>query len=103
MGGHHENSVHGRIVNDCRSRSRWCGYPRPPRSGEAKGLRSLRTAGGKVVPLEGAAPPKRAGIAEWDSLEQAEAFYKSKAWNDLAPQRDKAQKVIRRYAVEVMN
>src|SRR5262245_20775417 len=33
--------------------------------------------------------------------EQAEAFYKSKAWNDLAPQRDKAQKVTRRYAVEV--
>jgi uncharacterized protein (DUF1330 family) len=69
----------------------------------AAGGRSLRTAGGKVVPLEGAAPPKRVGITEWDSLEQAEAFYKSKAWNDLAPQRDKAQKVIRRYAVEVMN
>jgi hypothetical protein len=48
-------------------------------------------------------PPKRVGIVEWDSLEQAEAFYKSKAYNDLAPQRDKAQKVIRRYAVEVMN
>ena len=69
----------------------------------AAGGRSLRTAGGKVVPLEGAASPKRVGIVEWDSLEQAEAFYKSKAFNDLAPQRDKAQKVIRRYAVEVMN
>ena len=69
----------------------------------AAGGRSLRTAGGKVVPLEGAAAPKRVGITEWDSLEQAEAFYKSKAWTDLAPQRDKAQKVIRRYAVEVMN
>jgi uncharacterized protein (DUF1330 family) len=69
----------------------------------AAGGRSLRTAGGKVVHLEGAAPPKRAGITEWDSLEQAEAFYKSKAWADLAPQREKAQKVIRRYAVEVMN
>ena len=69
----------------------------------AAGARSLRTAGGKVVHLEGAASPKRVGIVEWDSLEQAEAFYKSKAYNDLAPQRDKAQKVIRRYAVEVMN
>ena len=69
----------------------------------AAGGRSLRTAGGKVVHLEGAASPKRVGIVEWDSLEQAEAFYKSKAYNDLAPQRDKAQKVIRRYAVEVMN
>jgi uncharacterized protein (DUF1330 family) len=69
----------------------------------AAGGRSLRTAGGKVVHLEGAASPKRVGIVEWDSLEQAEAFYKSKAYNDLAPQRDKAQKIIRRYAVEVMN
>jgi hypothetical protein len=29
------------------------------------------------------------------------AFYKSKAWTDLAPQREKAQKTIRRYVVEV--
>jgi uncharacterized protein (DUF1330 family) len=69
----------------------------------AAGGRSLRTAGGKVVHLEGAASPKRVGLVEWDSLEQAEAFYKSKAYTDLAPQRDKAQKVIRRFAVEVMN
>src|SRR5215475_12847616 len=53
---------------------------RPPaRRGEERSSRpfpsrSLRTAGGKVVPLEGAAPPKRVGITEWDSLEQAEAF-----------------------------
>jgi hypothetical protein len=39
-------------------------------------------------------------ITEWNSLEQAEAFYKSKAWNDLGPQRDKAIKTIRRYVVE---
>ena len=69
----------------------------------AAGARTLRTAGGKVVHLEGAASPKRVGLTEWDSLEQAEAFYKSKAYTDLAPQRDKAQKVIRRFAVEVMN
>jgi hypothetical protein len=48
-------------------------------------------------------PLERVAITEWDSLEQAEAFYKSKARNDLAPQRDKALKTIRRYAVEVMN
>jgi uncharacterized protein (DUF1330 family) len=48
----------------------------------AAGGRSLRTAGGKVTPLEGSAPPKRVGITEWDNLEQAEAFYKSKAWTD---------------------
>ena len=69
---------------------------------QAAGGRNLRTGGGKIVALEGAAP-KRVAITEWDSLEQAEAFYKSKAWNDLAPQRDKALKTIRRYAVEVMN
>jgi hypothetical protein len=43
--------------------------------------------------------PKNA-IVEWDSVDDAVAFYKSKAWTDLAPQRDKTQKTIRRYAVE---
>jgi Domain of unknown function (DUF1330) len=46
-------------------------------------------AGGKVVGLEGPPPPKRVGLTEWDSLEKAEAFYKSKAWTDLTPERDK--------------
>jgi uncharacterized protein (DUF1330 family) len=67
------------------------------------GGRNLRTAGGKVVGLEGPPPPKRVGLTEWDSLEKAEAFYKSKAWTDLTPERDKAVKTIRRYAVEVTN
>jgi uncharacterized protein (DUF1330 family) len=67
------------------------------------GARPLRTAGGKVVAVEGAAPPKRVAITEWDSLEQAEAFYKSAAWKDLAPQREKGVKTIRRYLVEAMN
>jgi uncharacterized protein (DUF1330 family) len=66
------------------------------------GGRTFNTGGGKVVALEGAAPPKRVVINEWDSLEQAQAYYKSKAWNDLAPQRDKAIKTIRRYAVEAV-
>jgi uncharacterized protein (DUF1330 family) len=44
---------------------------------------------------------KGAGIVEWDSLDDAVAFYKSKAWADLAPQRDKAVKLVRRYVVEV--
>jgi uncharacterized protein (DUF1330 family) len=66
---------------------------------QAAGGRNLHTAGGKVVALEGTAP-KRVAVTEWNSLEQAEAFYKSKAWNDLAPQRDKAVKTTRRYVVE---
>ena len=67
------------------------------------GGRNFRTAGGKIVALEGAAAPKRVGISEWDSLEQAQAFYNSKAFKDLAPQRDKAVKTIRRYIVEAAN
>ncbi|WP_407159168.1 DUF1330 domain-containing protein [Bradyrhizobium sp. STM 3557] len=67
---------------------------------EAHG-RALRTAAGRVVPIEGGAPPKSAALTEWDSVDDAVAFYKSKAWMDLAPQREKAVRVIRRYAVEV--
>lgn len=63
--------------------------------------RPLRTAAGRVVQMEGGAPPKSVAIVEWDSLDDAVAFYKSKAWTDLAPQRDKATKAIRRYVVEV--
>ena len=62
--------------------------------------RSLRTLG-RVEHIEGAAAPKRVAIVEWDSLDDAVAFYKSKAWTDLAPERDKTQKTIRRYVVEV--
>ena len=68
---------------------------------KAAGARPLRTAGGKIVAMEGTAP-KRVAITEFDSLEQAEAFYKSKAWNDLASERNKAVKTIQRYAVEVL-
>ena len=66
---------------------------------KAAGDHPFNTGGGKIVAMEGTAP-KRVAITEFDSLEQAEAFYKSKAWTDLAPQRDKAVKTIRRYAVE---
>jgi uncharacterized protein (DUF1330 family) len=68
---------------------------------EAAHGRALRTAAGRVVQIEGGSPPKSAAIVEWDSVDDAVAFYKSKAWTDLAPQRDKATKVIRRYVVEV--
>ena len=67
---------------------------------EAHG-RALRTAAGRVVQIEGGAPPKSAALTEWNSVDDAVAFYKSKAWTDLAPQREKAVKVVRRYAVEV--
>ena len=69
---------------------------------KAAGARNFNTAGGRTVAMVGAAP-KRLAITEFDTLEKAEAFYKSQAWNDLAPLRDKAVKTIRRYAVEALN
>ena len=67
------------------------------------GGRNFRTGGGKVVGMEGPPPPQRVAITEWDRLEKAEAFFKSKAWTDLGPDRDKALKTIRRYGVEELN
>src|SRR5579862_6528852 len=62
---------------------------------EAANGHSLRTTGGRVVQIEGGPAPKSLGITEWESVNEAVAFYKSTAWADLAPQRDKAAKVIR--------
>ena len=70
---------------------------------EAAGGHNFCTGGGKVMGMEGPPPPQRVAITEWDNLEKAQAFFKSKAWTDLGPHRDKALKVIRRYAVEERN
>jgi uncharacterized protein (DUF1330 family) len=67
---------------------------------EANG-HAIRTLNGRVVSIEGPPAPKNVAIIEWDSVDDAVAFYKSKAWTDLAPLRDKSQKTIRRYVVEV--
>src|ERR1700719_2252416 len=69
---------------------------------KAAGARNFNTAGGKTVAVVGE-PPKRVAINEWDSLEQAQAFFNSAAFKNLAPQRDKAQKQVRAYAVEATN
>ena len=66
---------------------------------KASGGRNLGTAGGKIVAFAGAAP-KSVGIVEFDSLEQAQAFRNGAAWKNLTPQRDKAVKIIRQFAVE---
>jgi uncharacterized protein (DUF1330 family) len=66
------------------------------------GGRPVNTAGGKIVAFMGEAP-KRVAITEWTSLDKAEAFYNSPDWKRLAPQRDKAQKIVRQYAIENPN
>jgi uncharacterized protein (DUF1330 family) len=70
---------------------------------KAAGGHPFNTGGGKMVAMEGAPAPMRVAITEWDSLEQAQAFYNSAAWKNLAPQRDKAARTIRRYTVEAAN
>ena len=36
----------------------------------------------RLLAWKGRPPPQRVAITEWDSLEKAEAFFKSKAWTD---------------------
>jgi uncharacterized protein (DUF1330 family) len=69
---------------------------------KAAGGRNFNTGGGRITAFTGE-PPKRVAIIEWDSLEQAQAYVNSAAWKDLAPQRDKAEKIIRTYVVEATN
>jgi uncharacterized protein (DUF1330 family) len=64
------------------------------------GARQLGTAGQRIVAFDGGAPPKSVAISEWDSMEQVQAYRNSAAFKNLAPQRDKAIKIIRSYAVE---
>jgi uncharacterized protein (DUF1330 family) len=66
---------------------------------DAAGGRRLNIPGGKTVAFVGD-PPKRIAISEWESLEKAQAFVNSEAYKKLIPQRDKAVKTIRFYAVE---
>jgi len=81
--------------------ARAAGLPAARKVIEAANGQSLRTTAGRVVQIEGGPAPKSVGITEWPSVDEAVAFYKSKAWTDIAPQRDKFAKVIRRYVVEV--
>jgi uncharacterized protein (DUF1330 family) len=46
---------------------------------KAAGGHPFNTGGGRMVAMEGSPPPMRVAITEWDSLEQAQAFYNSTA------------------------
>lgn len=65
----------------------------------AGGRPGIVPAGGKIVALVGT-PPKRFGVSEWESLEKAQAWYNSAERKALAPQRDKAFKILRQFIVE---
>jgi hypothetical protein len=58
----------------------------------------LRTTG-KIVGFVGD-PPKRVGITEFESLDQALAWRNGPGFKDLEPQRSKAIKIIRQFTVE---
>jgi uncharacterized protein (DUF1330 family) len=65
----------------------------------AAGTRLFGTAGQRTIAFEGA-PPTSVALSEWDSLDQVQAYRNSAAFRNLAPQRDKAIKIIRAYTVE---
>jgi uncharacterized protein (DUF1330 family) len=75
--------------------------PRNQAAQKAAGGRSFRTTG-KITAVVGTAP-KRAGLSEWDNLEQAQAWIASQGRKDLSAERDKAIKIIRQYIVEAAN
>jgi uncharacterized protein (DUF1330 family) len=68
---------------------------------KAAGARNFNTSGGKIFAFTGE-PPKRVAVIEWDSMEQAQTYLNSTAWKNLAPQRDKAEKITRSYVVEAV-
>jgi uncharacterized protein (DUF1330 family) len=65
------------------------------------GGRSMGTLKGRIFHAEGDAPPIGVAMTEWDSADDARAFFQSKNWKDLAPEGEKTAKTLRRYIVEV--
>jgi uncharacterized protein (DUF1330 family) len=63
--------------------------------------RSMGTLKGRIFHAEGGPPPISVAMTEWDSADEARAFFQSKVWKDLAPEGEKTAKTIRRYIVEV--
>ena len=63
--------------------------------------RSMGTLKGRIFHAEGEPPPISVAMTEWDSADDARAFFQSKAWKDLAPEGERTAKTIRRYIVEV--
>lgn len=62
--------------------------------------RSMGTLKGRIFHAEGEPPPISVAMTEWDSADDAIAFFQSKAWKDLAPEGERTEKTIRRYWVK---
>jgi uncharacterized protein (DUF1330 family) len=60
----------------------------------------ITSVGGRVVGLVGE-PPRNYVVSEWDSLARAQAWGDSAELKAIAPQREKAYRVIRQFIVEV--
>ena len=59
----------------------------------------ISSVGGKIVGLMGE-PPRTYVVSEWESLAKAQAWLNSAALKALAPQREKACRVLRQFIVE---
>jgi uncharacterized protein (DUF1330 family) len=59
----------------------------------------ISSIGGKIVGLVGEAP-RNLVVSEWQSLAAADAWLNSAELRALAPQREKAYRVIRQYIVQ---
>jgi uncharacterized protein (DUF1330 family) len=75
--------------------------PKSQAAQAAAGGRSFRTTG-KVTGIVGTAP-QRVGLSEWNNVDEVHAWIKSDARSKLAPEREKAIKIIRQYVVEAAN
>jgi len=75
--------------------------PRNQAAQKAAGGTSFRTTG-KVTAIVGTAP-QRVGLSEWANMDQVDAWLKSDARKQLEPERAKAIKIIRQFAVEAAN
>jgi len=60
----------------------------------------ISSVGGEVVSLVGA-PPANYVVSEWQSLAAAQGWLDSPEYRTLAPQREKAYRVLRQFIIEM--
>ena len=63
------------------------------------GGRTIIAARGKITAVQGAAPI-RFGVSEWESIEKAQTYLNLPERKALAPEYDKAIKIVRQFIIE---